>query len=465
MLEPNGITELDDVLDILGQQALLKIYTQICLCFPVVDASSYSSLIDTLIIGLERVSRSFPWVAGQVISEGSGEGNTGIFKIKPLAKVPRLDVKDLRDDPSAPTMDALRCASFPFRMLDESVIAPRTTLPSCAESPSDPAEVFLLQATFIKGGLILTFLGQHNAMDMTGQGHIIHLISKACRNEPFTPEELSTGNLPRRNIVPLLDRSYKQGPELARQIVKPISIHPSSNEAIAQQEAPTSPNSTWTYFTFSRASLAALKELATETLVSGYVSTDDTLSAFIWQRIMQARLHRLTPATESTFARAVDVRRYLNIPKTYTGLIQNMTYNTSTLQSLSDQPLGAIASQLRAEVDPKTSSLEYNTRALATHLSRSPDKTTVSITATLDLSLDVMLSSWAKLDCYDLDFGLGLGKPEAVRRPQFVPVESLIYLMPKALDGEIVVAVCLRDDDMDGLRKDKEFVKYGREIR
>ena len=75
-----------------------------------------------------------------------------------------------------------------------------------------------------------------------------------------------------------------------------------------------------------------------------------------------------------------------------------------------------------------------------------------------------MFSSWAKLDCYELDFNLGLDKPEAVRRPQFEPVESLIYLMPRTLDGGIAVAICLRDEDMERLRADEEFAKYGRYI-
>jgi hypothetical protein len=138
-----------------------------------------------------------------------------------------------------------------------------------------------------------------------------------------------------------------------------------------------------------------------------------------------------------------------------------MTYHTYTLQKLIEELLGVVASQLRSALDPKTSNLGYNTRALATFLNRSPDKNIVSVVATLDLSADIMFSSWAKVNCYELDFNLGLGKPEAVRRPQFVPCESLIYLMPRRLDGEISAGICLRDEDMDRLRADEEFVKYG----
>jgi hypothetical protein len=34
--------------------------------------------------------------------------------------------------------------------------------------------------------------------------------------------------------------------------------------------------------------------------------------------------------------------------------------------------------------------------------------------------------------------------------------------MPRALDGEITIAICLRDEDMERLRADEEFAKYGR---
>ncbi|KAK9428473.1 transferase family-domain-containing protein [Lipomyces doorenjongii] len=459
---PALVEELDENLEVFGQQPGLNIYTQLCICFPVVDASSHSAIINTLTNGLARLSASFPWVAGQVVNEGSGEGNPGIFKIKPLEKIPRLVVKDLRKDPSIPAMDALRRANFPFSMLDESIIAPRKTIPSPDESAPD-SPVFLLQANFITGGLLLTFLGQHQAMDMTGQGQIIYLLSKACRNAPFTSEELSIGNLPRHNIVPLLDDSYEPGPELARQIIKPTPSDPISNGSNGHAAPPPPPKCTWAYFTFSPTSLTALKSLATNTITipSGYISTDDALSAFIWQSVIRVRLPRLHPTAEATFARAVDPRRYLDIPQMYPGVVQNMTYHTYPIQKLVAEPLGRVASQLRSALDPKTSDLGYHTRALATVLNRAPEKRIISVVASLDLSVDIMLSSWAKENCYELDFNLGLGKPEAVRRPQFVPYESLIYFMPKARDGEIALGICLRDEDMERLIADEEFAKYG----
>ena len=444
--------DLDERLDFLGQLPLLKIYTQISLCFPVPDESSRPAIINTLTKGLERLTAGFPWVAGQVVNSGSNEGNPDILKITALDPLPRLVVKDLRDDPSMPTMSALRQANFPFRMLDENVIAPRNTLPGGPNEEKSP--VFLLQANFLTGGLVLTIVGAHPAMDMTGQGQLIDLLSKACRGEEFTSEELKFGNLPRHDLVPLLDDDYTPGPEVEHQIVKPATSDPPSTTAPPA-------NCSWKYFTFPAASLTAIKSLAAESTTlppGGFISTDDALSAFIWQSIIRARLPRLDPIATTTLCRAVDVRHAFNLPDTYAGLMQNINYHPYTIADLVSLPLGVVASGLRLALDP--AQLAYRTRALATVLTRSADKSIVSFAAKVDSSTDLMMSSWSKLDCYELDFGLGLGKPECVRRPQFTPYECLSYLMPKRRDGEVTYGVSLRDEDMERLRGDEEFKKF-----
>ena len=100
--------------------------------------------------------------------------------------------------------------------------------------------------------------------------------------------------------------------------------------------------------------------------------------------------------------------------------MQNMMYHTYTLQKLVEEPLGGVTSQLRSALDPKASNLGYNTRALATFLNCTSNKAIFSLTATLDLSVDAMFSSWAKLDCYELGFKLGLSRLRRRPRPGFV---------------------------------------------
>jgi trichothecene 3-O-acetyltransferase len=462
MSRPTTVEDFSVCLDIIGQQPGLNMYTQLCLCFSVPDICSQSAIIETLKHGLERLSASFPWAAGQVVNEGSSKLNSGIFNIKSLDDIPQFTVKDLTGDASVPTMQTMKGASFPFTMLDESIFAPRTTVPgSHNETVSASTPVFLLQATFIAGGLVLTFLGQHQVMDIAGLGQVMYLFSKACRNEDFTREELLSGNLPRHNIIPLLEDSYKPGPELDDQIVKEGPLQ-QSVEKTSSRPAPSPPEKDCAYFTFTPTSLGELKGLATNSIPnsSEYISTDDALSAFIWQSLSRVRLSRLQPTDSTAFARAVDVRRLFNIPKTYPGIIHNMTYHRYTLQKIVEEPLGVVASQLRWAIDPKTTELEFTTRALATFLERSPDKSSVSFLARFNTSSDIMLSSWARENCYSLDFGLGLGKPEAVRRPRFSPNRTLVYFMPMALDGEIAVGIFTRKEDMERLREDDQFMKF-----
>ncbi|KAF3922571.1 hypothetical protein ABW21_db0209346 [Orbilia brochopaga] len=449
---------LDDFyLDTIGQQGI-PIYTQICLCYALPDSSStrYPQIIETLQGGLERLAASFPWAAGQVVCEGTGPGNSGVYKIKPLENAPVLIVKDLREDSDAPTMESLRKASFPIRMLDESVICPRSTF---IMPGSKPQEVVLIQLTLITGGLLFSFLGHHSVMDGVGQGQLMHLLNKACRNEPFTPEELSICNAPRRHVIPLLDDSYTPGEELKHQMF----AAPATPPPLADSPLHPPPPKIWANFIFSGQSLVELKAAASASLASGYVSTDDCITSLVWQCVTRARLPHLDPEDKVTLARAVDARKPLGMPATYPGVVNNMTYHTSTASLLTDpdsMSLGAIATNLRAEIDPKTSSLSYMTRALATYVDRAADKTTLNITATLDLAKDIMLSSWARLPCYSMDFGMGIGVPEAIRRPQFAPTESLMYLMPRRADGEVVLALCLREDAMERLTNDPEFVQY-----
>ena len=459
MSETTSTTNLDCPIDILGQQPLLKIYTQILLAFTVPDASAQSAIIDTLKRGLERLSESFPWVAGQVVNEGASEGDSGVYKIKSLDKTPHLVVKDLSNDPSIPPFEEYRHGNFPMTLLDEQVLCPRPTLPGGPSYLEGLDPVFLVQATFVKGGLLLSFLGHHMTMDMTGQGQVIELLSKSCRGEPFTAEEIAAHNIDRSLVIPFFDDSYDPAPDLAKQIRKPLPA------ASADTQTSPSPMS-WVNYTFSASSLATLKSVATSSLTTGFVSTDDALSALIWQSVTRARLPRLTgldpSSTSATFARAVDVRRYLGVTPLYPGLLQNMAYSNLTIQELIDAPVGFVAAQLRLALDGQK--LAHATRALGTLMHRAKDKSAVSFTAAVDTSVGIMLSSWAKEKSYALDFGLGLGLPVSVRRPRFTPVEGLLYLLPKTLDGEVGLAVSLRDEDLERLKGDKVFMEYAKYI-
>ena len=159
--------------------------------------------------------------------------------------------------------------------------------------------------------------------------------------------------------------------ELTRQVVKPTPSYPISNN-IDNHQVPPPPQCTWAYFIFQPTSLTALKSLATKTITSAQATsplTTPLVPLFGNPSSASASPTYIHSTVESTLARAVDVRHYLDISQTYPGMAKNMTYHTYTLQKLVE-PLGSVALQLRSALDAKTSNLGHNTRALATLLNR-----------------------------------------------------------------------------------------------
>ncbi|KAI1280269.1 putative trichothecene 3-O-acetyltransferase [Xylaria sp. FL0933] len=446
--------ELDHLIDVFGQR-IIPVFTQISFCFDLPDGDHLEDILTTLKQGSERLAKHFPWLAGQVVCENATDTSTGYFKIKPLKAAPRVWIKDLRDDLSMPSWEVLKSANFPMRSLSENIVAPRQTIDEPNESV---AEVFQLQATIFRGGLILTFLGHHQAMDGTCQAQIIHWFSKCCRDEGFTPEQLRIGNFAPEDSVDLLGDSWTPGPELDYNIIKQDSSQPGPGRF--QGEISMEAGS-WSHYNFSASSLERLKSRATETLPQGasYITTDDALTAFVWQSIARARFPRFGHSTNMVCARAVDLRRYLGIPEMHPGCVQNMTYHPLNIVEAAGSPLGILAADLRAALDPRTSNLTYHVRSLTTLISRTLDKKTISFLAGHDPSRDVMLSSWANQNSYQLDFGLELGNPRAMRRPLFDSLPGLAYILPRTLEGHVGVVICLSLDDTQRLREDRDFMK------
>lgn len=110
-------------------------------------------------------------------------------------------------------MDSLEGANFPICILDEKLFAPCMTINppgSAIGLVAETGPVFAVQMNFISGGLVLTIVGQHNTMDMTGQGSIINLLNKACHQQSFSSEELSIGNMDKENLFLCLIRPGNQ---------------------------------------------------------------------------------------------------------------------------------------------------------------------------------------------------------------------------------------------------------------
>ncbi|KAF2397619.1 hypothetical protein EJ06DRAFT_544342 [Trichodelitschia bisporula] len=344
-----------------------------------------------------------PPLTGHVVNEDASPRNSGIFKIRPLSQIP-LTFRDLT---SELIIDGLKNAQFPIHTLDESMIAPRRTLQGLpGDDPILP--VFLVQLNFITGGIILT-------------------------GTAFTDEELELRNTDRRKIISIGDG-------------------PISNEQKVQSAPPAqAADCGWADFTFPASALATLKDAASQ------AKSLPSATSPTFQTVMRARAHRIEPNAVCLVARPMNARALFGIPPAYMGTAQNMTYTRMSVQQLAG-PISNVATSLLAALD--LIDLKKQTAALAAVFTRSPDKSSISMTAAVDWTRDIILSSWAKFNYYICDFGFRLGLPIAVRRPHFTPVEGLMYILPQTPRGDLTVVLCLRDEDIKHLLVDPELIKF-----
>lgn len=462
-MPPNGHhSDFSHLQDVMGTLPMLKRYIVLCLCFPLAENYSAPYIESTLTQALERLAEAFPFLAGQVIIEGRQDGSSGIPKIVPLEERIRLHVNELRySDLKFPSMAEMSAAKYPFAVLDPAIILPPIAL-EWAQDPNDfsqTAPVLILQANFVRGGLLLTFSCNHMTADMTGLGLIISLLAKACRGERFTEVEIEQGNQPRGDIVPLLGDEYEPGPELEDVFVIPRAMEEKTNPSPPQpvSASPPSPQVVWAYFNFKSSNLARLKEDASQQTLVPYVSTDDAVGALCWQAVTRARAHRLGRPITSTFARPLSARKYLGLHGLYLGHLVDVVYESG--DDIHRRPLGDTAGRLRRILQDEEK-ITHHVRAYATMIDRLPEKSKLLNGARLDPDRDVVLSSYANIGCCQTSFGPVLGMPEAARRPRMAPWPSLLYLMPKDKEGDIAVAVCLREDELMMIRRDEAWSAF-----
>ena len=446
------------LVDVVGQLPFLKTYSHLLLAFRLQDdEAARKEAIERLQSAALKLTKAFPWLAAKIVNKGSGPDQSGTFELEPCAfwVSPNSILRVTDSSNLCPSYDDIVKARGPVTMLDGSILAPRKAFPeSYQETEADPAPVLALQANIIKGGLLLDCAAQHNFIDMSGIEQCYKLLAAAMNDDPFSPDAIAQGNVDRRNLITLLhpDEVMKDHSQFKR---PPLSDLP------AQPLEPDSPFS-WRYFRFSASRLSQLKALAISSggcdLSVPYVSTNDVLTAFCWQRVISVRLRRRqTPHALAKFLRAVDARKTMGVSQNYMGDLVTIATSRVTFQELANMSLLAVASLLRKDLSA-VNTRDY-VRSFATFIANTSDKSTIVYGGKFNPDTDIGSSSWAHIQLYRVKFGL-LGKPTLVRRPNFGPLRSDIYFMPQTEFGDIDALLCFNEEDMKGLEADVKWNEY-----
>ncbi|KAL3461906.1 transferase family-domain-containing protein [Aspergillus heterothallicus] len=447
--------DLTKIQDDIGQLARLKTYTHLLVCFPLAEDTSREDITTALHTAGGKLASTFPWLVAKVVHEGQRPGNSGSFKLAPCPEFEAPNglviIKDRSE--TSPSFDEIRRARGPSYMFDGKTLGPVVAFPeSYQESDEDPARVFVIQASFIKGGILLDAAAQHNFIDGGGLFQCMQLFAKALRGEPFSDVEVEQGNRDRRTLIPLL---RPDEPMLDHSHLKCAPATASSSNP-----PPARAPAAWHFFRVPAPSVSKIKaqansDLRSEGSSTPFVSTNDALSAFLWKRLSAVRLARNNNPHELTkFSRALDARRAMGVPSEYMG---QMGYNATTRVSFGDldaMSLGSTAALLRTKVQEMNTA--YSIRSWATFIAGTADKSTIMFAGTFNPDTDVGVSSLAHVELYTCGFG-PLGRPELVRRPNFRPLEGCIYFWSRTAEGDIDVLTCLNEVDIRGLREDAEW--------
>jgi trichothecene 3-O-acetyltransferase len=432
-------------------------YTLIILGFRDQQGSSREQVLATLDSSARRLLNAFPFLAGQVVKRGQTSTNSGTYEIVPYppheekSPVRRKDCTGL-----CPSYDEILNADAPFSMLDGDVLCPMKGM-GFAYDHSSELPVLIVQANFVKGGLLLCFASMHNALDMNGQGTVLKLFAAAGRGDEFDPAIVAAGNSDADKIVPLLKPGETQ---LAHETMR----RPSTLNASGPPPGSLPPMS-WAYWRLPKDKLAELKKTASSG--STWVSTNDAITALFVRRLTAARVaaERVNVDEDVHLQRAVDSRSILKPPvlEGYMGhLVAVAETEWQSAKEVYDPELADTAVKIREslkEVD------DHFVRSLATLISKTEDKTTIFYGVKNKPGRDFLVSSWAQLHwLHQCDFGPGLGTVDFVRRARLPEVPDLTYIMPKNAKGDMHVAVCLFNKDLESLAKDKVWIEYAEHV-
>ncbi|KAJ5910074.1 hypothetical protein N7504_004717 [Penicillium tannophilum] len=439
--------------DVIGQLPILKTYNHGTLGFKLDSDIPHEVIVEALHTAADKLTASFPWLGGAVITENCGPGNSGLFKPLPwpaTATFPNSIVRIKDYSGTLPSFAAFVEANAPCSMIDGNLIAPYPGFPaSYQDSPENPAPIIAIQANFVQGGLLLNFSAQHNIIDASGMMQVIQLFATAMRGDEFAPSTVEEGNRDRTKVIPLIapgdpirDHSYLKLPEgWTRPIPPPGAIMPK-----------------WAYFLLDGLAVPGIKALASNP--EGYdpsvpyITSNDALSAFYWKILAGVRVRngRSLDAI-SKFGRAVDSRRAMGISHEYMGHMVYHSGTRMTFRELEEAPISAIACRLRKSLNEVNN--EHSVRSYATYIANQPDKTQVMYGGMYNPDTDIGASAVPNADFFH-SFGSLIGVPQFARRPNLAPIPGCIYFMPA--EGRYVpVLVCLKDDDLDGLKAHEEW--------
>ncbi|PYI16551.1 hypothetical protein BO99DRAFT_483749 [Aspergillus violaceofuscus CBS 115571] len=426
-----------------------KGYLRYVFPFQLQDDYDLHEVAGALKTGYEALTQRIPVVACEAVPDLETK-QKGVMRFQTLdtRDAKHILVKDLRGSYASDYAD-LKHQYSPVAAFDADTFCRRSVWPSAGEG----MPVSLVQANFIRRGLVLTWCILHMAGDGNSFSTWTAIWAEECRRaqglEIMAPFQL-------------LDAVWKD----RERVTKPsgrnageLENHPEYTLLhFTPPGAPpkmTSLNHRGQVFYFSPDSLAALKVEAspgnaTEPSDQKWISTNDALSALLWRTVMavQSPLDTLEGDPVSVFNVAIDGRQRTDPPIHPDTLGCFLEYVAVIL------PIRKIKAIMRAD--------KQFTDDVVALVDRLEDVDRLVPTAFLDVpGYKCVQTSWLNFKLYGLDWGSLLGhRIEAVRVPHVGCINGAQVVLPVLPDGGMEILVGVEESCLDRLLTDPLFTKY-----
>ncbi|KAF4973593.1 hypothetical protein FSARC_167 [Fusarium sarcochroum] len=364
----------------------------------------------------------------------------------PDGQIEDMAIRDLREPEAYPwTYEQLKAKHFPISAFDTDLLMPCPIWPQ----PDKPLHISLVQANFIRGGVLIGWCLLHMVGDATTYLTWTKIWAEECRRsqglEVPTPFIVDDAMLADREIVTKPSGRNKgraeDHPEYTILPFTPPGPSPAMLSSTFRGQV----------FYFSPSSLAALKAEASPANANKptdqqWISTNDAFSALMWRTAVavQAPVSSLEDDEDpsSFFNIAVDGRKRTDPqvhPETLGCFLQYISVSAPIRQMLSSLNLADLAVLIRKEVLLRLSN--QFTDYVVTIIDQLPDVTRLVPTAFLDvLGKSSVQTSWTEFDLASVEWGSLLGgKIEAIRCPNTGILPGTHVVLPTLPDGGVEV--------------------------
>lgn len=443
-----------------ADQFTIRIYTPCIGCFRLDPEADLRKVYWELRCGLSDALVEYPLLAGRIVECDEGRNRVQInVSVDDGVPFKYNDLTSSETQPSLLDFDTLEQAHFPPSQLDSS-LSPVDKLFPTGSNP----KALLLQANFIKGGLLLAIAPHHVTSDAAGLNGFVRSWAKYTAAAAKRSRVVPQPSLKILDRSPLFQFSNDTSLEDHKQLVKvddvtelPRLMVEVYNNIPATRATSNILNVYW-YFSPER--LRALKAASQPTNKAGaWVSTNDALCALLWRHITIARQLKDSAYENSALQIPCSIRGKLSprLNPDYVGnavIHARLSYPIKELCSIAPNCLPLVASAIRkaiSEVDEPT------TRSIYGIIDSLP--TIGSARYDFEPGSDVYVTSLAETDFYNIDWGIHMGRL-ARNRFAYHSIFSGAVVKPRFTDGGLEVFMTPDTEVLERLRRDETFTRF-----